>query len=111
MRELQRGCHLLVATPGRLVDFLERNKVGLEFCRFLCLDEADRMLDMGFEVPDTAPNEPNTLFSPKFAVLSNRIHCQLKKTVKRSCFRLPSPSKSKDQVETLLISDTSLFQC
>ena len=50
LRELQRGCHLLVATPGRLVDFLERNKVGLEFCRFLCLDEADRMLDMGFEV-------------------------------------------------------------
>jgi len=49
LRELQRGCHLLVATPGRLVDFLERNKVGLEFCRFLCLDEADRMLDMGFE--------------------------------------------------------------
>lgn len=50
IRNLQRGCHLLVATPGRLVDFLERGKVGLEFCRFLCLDEADRMLDMGFEV-------------------------------------------------------------
>lgn len=49
IRNLQRGCHLLVATPGRLVDFLERGKVGLEFCRFLCLDEADRMLDMGFE--------------------------------------------------------------
>jgi len=49
IRQLQKGCHLLVATPGRLVDFLERNKVGLDFCRFLCLDEADRMLDMGFE--------------------------------------------------------------
>jgi len=49
MRELSRGCHLLVATPGRLVDFLERGKIGLELCRFLCLDEADRMLDMGFE--------------------------------------------------------------
>ena len=48
MRELERGCHLLVATPGRLVDFLERGKISLEFCKYLCLDEADRMLDMGF---------------------------------------------------------------
>lgn len=49
MRDLDRGCHLLVATPGRLVDMLERGKVSLENCMFLTLDEADRMLDMGFE--------------------------------------------------------------
>lgn len=49
MRDLDRGCHLLVATPGRLVDFLERGKISLEYCNYLCLDEADRMLDMGFE--------------------------------------------------------------
>ncbi|XP_037076094.1 putative ATP-dependent RNA helicase Pl10 isoform X3 [Pollicipes pollicipes] len=49
MRDLERGCHLLVATPGRLVDMLERGKVGLDNCRYLVLDEADRMLDMGFE--------------------------------------------------------------
>ena len=42
MRDLDRGCHLLVATPGRLVDMLERGKVGLENCRYLVLDEADR---------------------------------------------------------------------
>lgn len=49
MRELDRGCHLLVATPGRLVDMLTRGKIGLHNCRYLVLDEADRMLDMGFE--------------------------------------------------------------
>lgn len=49
MRELDRGCHLLVATPGRLVDMLRRDKIGLHNCRYLVLDEADRMLDMGFE--------------------------------------------------------------
>ncbi|XP_037395471.1 DEAD-box helicase 3 X-linked a isoform X3 [Pygocentrus nattereri] len=49
IRDLERGCHLLVATPGRLVDMMERGKVGLEYCNYLVLDEADRMLDMGFE--------------------------------------------------------------
>jgi len=49
MRELGKGCHLLVATPGRLVDMLDRGKIGLDCIRHVVLDEADRMLDMGFE--------------------------------------------------------------
>jgi ATP-dependent RNA helicase DDX3X len=49
MSELERGCHILVATPGRLIDMMERNKVCVSNIKYLCIDEADRMLDMGFE--------------------------------------------------------------
>uniref|UniRef100_A0A3Q4MTM3 RNA helicase n=1 Tax=Neolamprologus brichardi TaxID=32507 RepID=A0A3Q4MTM3_NEOBR len=51
MRDLSRGCNVLCGTPGRLLDMIGRGKVGLTKVRYLVLDEADRMLDMGFE-PD-----------------------------------------------------------
>ncbi|VEL26358.1 unnamed protein product [Protopolystoma xenopodis] len=51
------GMHILVATPGRLIDLLEKKIFNLEVCRFLVLDEADRMIDMGFE------EEVRTIFS------------------------------------------------
>lgn len=39
----------MVATPGRLMDMLDKKMVKLSVCRYLCMDEADRMIDMGFE--------------------------------------------------------------
>ncbi|XP_032576281.1 ATP-dependent RNA helicase p62 isoform X2 [Drosophila sechellia] len=49
MRDLQRGCEIVIATPGRLIDFLSAGSTNLKRCTYLVLDEADRMLDMGFE--------------------------------------------------------------
>ncbi|KAH8116313.1 DEAD-domain-containing protein [Phellopilus nigrolimitatus] len=49
LKQVERGCDLLAATPGRLVDLIERGRISLSNIRYLVLDEADRMLDMGFE--------------------------------------------------------------
>ncbi|XP_060663857.1 ATP-dependent RNA helicase vasa [Drosophila nasuta] len=45
---INKGCHLLIATPGRLLDFVERTFIMFDNIRYIVLDEADRMLDMGF---------------------------------------------------------------
>ncbi|KAH8365921.1 hypothetical protein KR093_007396 [Drosophila rubida] len=47
--DLERGVQIVIATPGRLLDFLQGGTTNLRRCTYLVLDEADRMLDMGFE--------------------------------------------------------------
>ena len=59
----------MVATPGRLMDMLAKKMMTLDVCRYLCLDEADRMIDMGFE------EDVRTIFS-YFKVITSK------------CFRL-----------------------
>lgn len=46
---INKGVHIMVATPGRLMDMLDKKIITLDVCRYLCMDEADRMIDMGFE--------------------------------------------------------------
>ena len=49
--KLRLGCEIVIATPGRLIDVLENRYLVLSRCTYIVLDEADRMIDMGFE-PD-----------------------------------------------------------
>ncbi len=46
---LSKGIHIVVATPGRLIDMLEKKKINFDNCKYFCMDEADRMVDLGFE--------------------------------------------------------------
>ena len=61
IRELKRGVHIVVATPGRLIDLIERKAINLENIKYIVLDEADEMLNMGFreDIEFILGNTPN----------------------------------------------------
>jgi len=69
VQNLRNGAECIIATPGRMIDFLESGKTNLKRCTYLVLDEADRMLDMGFEpqirkiIEQIRPDRQTMMFS------------------------------------------------
>ncbi|MGV3595136.1 MAG: DEAD/DEAH box helicase, partial [Sediminibacterium sp.] len=69
IRDLKRGTQIVVATPGRLIDLIERKAINLEEIKYVVLDEADEMLNMGFQddiefiLKNTPQRESTWLFS------------------------------------------------
>ncbi|OEF30137.1 ATP-dependent RNA helicase DbpA [Vibrio rumoiensis] len=80
---LEHGAHILVGTPGRILDHMDKGRIDLSELNTLVLDEADRMLDMGFQdsldaIVEQAPTERQTLlfsatFPPEIKKVANRI--------------------------------------
>jgi ATP-dependent RNA helicase DeaD len=89
-RQLNHGAHIVVGTPGRLRDHLERGALDLSSLRFVVLDEADEMLDMGFredleELLDATPAERRTLL---FSATMPRPIAALAKQYQRDALRI-----------------------
>jgi len=89
-RQLDRGCHIVVGTPGRLRDHVERGALDLSTLQAVVLDEADEMLDMGFHedltfILDAAPAERRTLL---FSATLARDIVQLAKTYQKDALRI-----------------------
>ena len=87
---LNRGCHIVVGTPGRLRDHVERGSLDLSTLQAVVLDEADEMLDMGFQedltfILDAAPAERRTLM---FSATLARDIVQLAKTYQKDALRI-----------------------
>jgi ATP-dependent RNA helicase RhlE len=103
LQAIRRGAQVLIATPGRLVDFLQRKLVSLDTIRIVVLDEADRMLDMGF-LPDverilraTPANRQTLFFSATFDSTASALVAKHMKNPERVA--IGSTTKPADTIE------------
>lgn len=89
-RDLERGVDIIVATPGRLLDFLDNGTTNMKRCSYLVLDEADRMLDMGFE-----PQIRKIIGQIRVSIIISFLfhYYPFSLIVRRLCSQLPGPKK------------------
>ena len=103
LRDIENGAEIVIATPGRLIDFLEAQKISLRRTTYLVLDEADRMLDMGFEpqirkiIEQIRPDRQVLMWSATFSLdnffsqASADVECHLAERGAAVGQRLPPP--------------------
>ncbi|HLU25104.1 MAG TPA: DEAD/DEAH box helicase [Longimicrobiales bacterium] len=108
IRNLRAGFDVLVATPGRLIDHIERGTVDLSEVEVLVLDEADRMLDMGFRpqieaILEALPADRQTLFFS--ATMPNGVHALALRILRDPAWVEITPQSTvADKVEQVLYS-------
>jgi ATP-dependent RNA helicase DeaD len=100
-RALDRGAHIVVGTPGRLRDHIERNSLDMSGIRAVVLDEADEMLDMGFRedlefILSGAPAERRTLM---FSATVPKEIAEMAATFQRDALRIVAQGEAKQHVD------------
>ena len=98
---LASGCHIVVGTPGRVRDHLERGRLDVTALRAVVLDEADEMLDLGFRedlqfILDATPSERQTLM---FSATMPKAIETLARTYQRDALRIETVSKNKPHAD------------
>ena len=100
-RQLERGAHIVVGTPGRLCDHIRRNALDISALRVAVLDEADEMLDLGFRedlefILEAAPAERRTLM---FSATVPAAIAKLAKRYQRDAVRIATAAEEKQHVD------------